>query len=96
MTETYNTYQNESYISNETSYSFNNQKKLKFSTRKNKKTDLTEFYNLIYEYKNDCLTAAIEYNKEYYQDTDFQPNEQIFFSITIIPFAQSNLPGINR
>ena len=87
---------NESYISNETSYSFNNQKKLKFSTRKNKKTDLTEFYNLIYEYKNDCLTAAIEYNKEYYQDTDFQPNEQIFFSITIIPFAQSNLPGINR
>ena len=21
------------------------------------KTDFTEFYNLIYEYKNDCLTA---------------------------------------
>tara|TARA_A100000164_G_C21940527_1_gene790454 strand:- start:205 stop:2592 length:2388 start_codon:yes stop_codon:yes gene_type:complete len=87
---------NESYITNETSYSFSDQKKLKFSTRKNKKTDLTEFYNLIYEYKNDCLTAAVEYNKEYYQDTDFQPNEQIYFSITIIPFAQTNLPGINR
>ena len=39
---------NESYITNETSYSFSDQKKLKFSTRKNKKTDLTEFYNLIY------------------------------------------------
>ena len=32
---------------------------LKYRTRRNKKTDLTEYYNLIYEYKNDCLTAAI-------------------------------------
>ena len=39
-----------------------------FTTRRNKKNDLTEFYNLIYEYKNDCLTASLQYNKEYYQD----------------------------
>ena len=50
--------------------------------RRNRKTNLTEFYNLIYEYKNDCLAAAIEYNKNYYQDRDLTPTEEIF-SITI-------------
>ena len=34
---------------------------------KNKEIDLTEYYDLIYEYKNDCLTAGIRYNKTYYK-----------------------------
>ena len=33
--------------SNETSYNFNNSNSLKYRTRRNKKTDFTEFYNLI-------------------------------------------------
>ena len=45
--------------------------------------DLTEYYDLIYEYKNDCLTAAIQYNKDYYSDKDLKPNEEIFFTISI-------------
>ena len=36
--------------------------------RNNKKDNLTEFYNLIYEYKHDCLTASLVYNKEYYSN----------------------------
>ena len=64
------------------SYSFNNRNSLTYSTRRNRKTNLTEFYNLIYEYKNDCLVAAIEYNKDYYQDRDLKPQEEIFFSIS--------------
>ena len=57
---------NESYLSNETSYNFNDSYSIKYRTRRNKKTDFTEFYNLIYQYQIDCLTAAVEYNKEYY------------------------------
>ena len=38
---------NESYLSNETSYNFNDSYSLKYRTRRNKKTDFTEFYNLI-------------------------------------------------
>ena len=32
------------------------------------KINLTEYYNLVYEYKNDCLTAGIKFNKSYYND----------------------------
>ena len=50
-----------------------------WKTRKNKKTDITEYYNLIYQYKIDCLTAGIEYKKDYYEDGDIKPKESIFF-----------------
>jgi len=81
---------NESFIQNNTSYNFDKENSLTFSTRKNKKTDLTEFYNLIYQYKNDCLVAGIEYNKEYYTDNDLKPAEQLLFTITIVPFGKIN------
>ena len=87
----------ESFVSNETSYEINNNKFLKFRTRKNKKTDLTEYYNLIYQYKMDCLTAGIEYKKDYYEDGDIKPKESLFFSITLMPFGGSiDLPGVNK
>ena len=79
---------NDSFVGNKTSYTFDNSSSLGFSTRRNRKTNLTEFYNLIYQYKNDCLTAAVEYNKEYYTDNEIKPDEQIFISLTIVPFGQ--------
>ena len=85
---------NESYISNKTSYNFNETNSINFSTRKNKKTDLTEFYNLIYQYKNDCLVAAIEYNKNYYEDNDLKPSENILFSLTLKPFGTTSTPSL--
>ena len=87
---------NKSYIQNNTSYSFDKSKSLSFSTRKNKETNLTEFYNLIYTYNNDCLTAALEYNKEYYNDNDLKPEEQILFTITIMPFGKLNSPNLSK
>ena len=84
---------NESYLSNETSYNFNSANSLKYRTRRNKKTDFTEFYNLIYEYKNDCLTASIQYNKDYYSDNDLKPSEELFFSISIVPLTTLNTPS---
>ena len=87
---------NESYISNETSYAFNNSNKLLYRERTNRKTDLKEFYNLVYQYENDCLIAAIEYNKDYYFDRDLKPNEELFFSLTIVPFANVGSPKISK
>ena len=77
----------ENYIENNTSFKFNENSSLGFSIRKNKKIDLTEFYDLIYQYKNDCLTAAIKYKKEFYTDNDIKPTEQLFFSLTIVPLG---------
>ena len=75
------------YIQNNTSFNFNEQNSFGFSIRQNKKIDLTEFYDLIYQYKNDCLTAAIKYRKDFYADNDLKPTEQLFFSLTIIPLG---------
>ena len=74
-------------IENKTRYNFNEQNFISFNTRKNRELDLTEYYNLVYEYKNDCLVAAIKYNKNYYDDADIKPVEELFFSITIVPLA---------
>ena len=83
----------ESYFSNNMKLDLTDFSSLKYKTRRNRKTDLTEYYNLIYEYKNDCLTAAIQYNKNYYSDKDLKPTEEIFFSISIIPFTTINSPS---
>ena len=85
---------NKSYLSNKTAYFLDDSNKLQFEVRENKKTKLTEFYNLIYQYTNDCLTAAIEYNKNYYSDKDLRPDENIFLKLTIIPFGQTSSPNL--
>ena len=74
-------------ISNVTEYQINDSTSLKFSTRRNKKINLTEYYDLSYEYKNDCLTAALRFNKSFYEDNDLKPTEDLFFSITLIPLT---------
>ena len=74
-------------IFNETQYKFNENNYLLFNTRRNREIDLTEYYNLIYEYKTDCLTAAVKYNKTYYEDRDLRPKENLFFTLTIIPLT---------
>ncbi len=86
----------DSYLTNKSGYNFDENNKLEFKTRKNKKTNLTEFYNLIYEYKNDCLVAAIEYNKDYYTDRDIEPTEELFFSLTIVPFSKISSPNTKQ
>ena len=84
------------YLKNTSQYNFDDTNSLLFSTRRNKKTDLTEYYNFMYQYKNDCLAASIEYNKDYYSDRDIKPEESIFFKLTIIPFGESSSPNLKN
>ena len=58
-----------------------------FKTRRNRKINLTEYYDLVYEYKIDCLTAGIKYNKTYYEDRDLKPSENIYFTISLFPLT---------
>ena len=83
----------DSYLLTDVKYNFNEKNSISYNTRRNRKIDLTEYYNLIYEYKNDCLVAGIEYNKEYYQDRDLKPSEQIFFSLTFSQFTTISTPS---
>ena len=61
---------------------------IKFKTRENFTTNTTEFYNISYQYENDCLRASIEYNKSFYEDKDLEPSENLMFTLTIIPFGK--------
>ena len=86
----------ESYIANNTKLKFNESSSIGFRTRRNKEKNLTEYYNLLYEYQNDCLIAGIEYSKDFYSDGSLKPEELLFFSVTIMPFGKITTPGINQ
>ena len=84
----------DSYLTNKTKLNIDNNKSIGFSSSKNLDKNITNYYNLIYEYENDCLTAAIEYNKSYYADRDLQPEENLLFLIKIIPFGKISSPSL--
>ena len=75
------------FLENETKFNINDQNSLSFKTRRNRKINLTEYYDLVYEYKNDCLTAGIQFNKTYYDDRDLKPSENIMFRISFYPLT---------
>ena len=77
---------NANTISNSTRFNFGDNK-LTFKTRRDRISNLTEYYKILYEYKNDCLIAGLEYRKNYYNDADLIPLEELFFTITIIPLT---------
>ena len=90
---------NANIIENNTTYNFNENNLISFKTRKNRKINLTEFYDLIYEYKIDCLSASIKYNKTYYEDRDLKPSENLMFNITLYPltsFDQKISPNLYK
>ena len=74
-------------FANSITYNFDDKNLFKFETRRNRKLNLTEYYDLVYEYKNDCLTAGIKYNKTYYSDGDLKPKENLLFTITLFPLT---------
>ena len=45
----------------------------------------------LYEKK---LKLLEKYNKEYYNDQDLKPSENLFFKISIIPFGGINSPNL--
>ena len=71
-----------SVLSNSIEYNIDDKNFFTFKTRRNRKLNLTEYYDLVYEYKNDCLTAGVKYKKSYYSDGDLKPTENLLFTIT--------------
>jgi len=71
-----------------------NSTELNFSTKRNFLTNSSEFYNLSYNYVNDCLKAGLAYRREFYTDKDIEPSNTLMFTISIIPFAQLNSPSL--
>ena len=84
----------EHYASPGITINFNDHNTLKFDTKKNFKTDSTELYNLSYQYGIDCLTAGVVYRRQFYQDSDTEPNDTLMFTITFVPFGAASSPTL--
>ena len=67
-----------------------------FETKRNLITNSAEFYNLSYEYTNDCLRAGLVYRREFYNDSELEPENSLMFKITLIPFGNINSPTFSN
>ena len=76
-------------------YNFNNSSKLSFSAKRNFETNSAEFYNLSYEYINDCLKAGLIFRREFYTDRDLEQEDILMLNITFRPFDAISSPNLN-
>ena len=86
----------ESYLINSTQLQLNKFNSVAFETNKNLDKNLTDYYNLIYNYKNDCLEASLTYNKQFYNEDDVNPDKNIYFKLSFIPFGSVNTVNLNE
>ena len=87
---------NQKFIQSGLDFKLNSFTELSFSSKRNLLTSSAEFYNLSYNYINDCLKAGIGYRREFYTDRDIEPTNTLMFTISIIPFAKINSPSLSR
>jgi len=78
---------NTNIFENISKYDINKENSISFKTRRNREINLTEYYDLVYEYKNDCLTAGVRFNKTYYEDRDLKPTKNLMFTISFFPLT---------
>ena len=86
----------EEYIKSGIDVSIDDSNKLSFSTKRNLLTSSAEFYNLSYEYVNDCLKAGLVFRREFYTDRDIEPDNSIMFTISILPFGGASSPTLSK
>ena len=65
-----------------------------FSNKRNLITNSSEYYNLSYEYINDCLRAGIIYRREFYNDSELESENSLMFQITLNTFGSLTSPGL--
>ena len=86
---------NQDYFKAEINYKNDDKGLLSFKTKRNLVTNSSEFYNLSYEYINDCLRAGLVYRREFYNDSELEPEDSLMFKLTLIPFGNLDSPSLN-
>ena len=82
------------YLKSKIDYKINMGTSLSYEFKRNLITDSSEFYNLSYEYFNDCLRAGLVYRREFYNDSEIEAEDSLMFKITLTPFGDLNSPKI--
>ena len=65
---------------------------LSLNNKRNIVTNSSEFYNLSYEYINDCLRAGLVYRREFYNDSELEAENSLLFKITLSPLGDLDTP----
>ena len=86
---------NNEYIKTKINYDAGNNKDLSFETKRNLITNSSEYYDLSYEYYNDCLRAALVFRREFYNDSELEAENSLMFKITLVPFGNISSPSLN-
>ena len=81
---------NQEYIKTKIDFTKNKNGIFSFETKRNLIKNSSEFYNLSYEYINDCLRAGLVYRREFYNDSELEPENSLMFKITLTPFGDVN------
>tara|TARA_B100001027_G_scaffold216652_1_gene193683 strand:+ start:1360 stop:3750 length:2391 start_codon:yes stop_codon:yes gene_type:complete len=82
-------------VKNKSSYIFNKENKFSFEISKDLEDDFTQYYNLIYTYKTDCISINLNYNNTFSRDGSLEPNKSLAFLLKIIPFTELGVPNLN-
>ena len=74
---------NQEYFKTNVKYSKGNNGLFAFEMKRNIITNSSEYYNLSYEYLNDCLRAGLVYRREFYNDSELESENSLMFKITL-------------
>ena len=66
---------------------------LSLGAKRNLLTNSAEFYDLSYEYINDCLRAGVAFRREFYRDRDLEPEDSLIFKVTFSPLGTVTTPA---
>jgi len=87
---------NQEYFKTKINLAKNKNGLFSFETKRNLITNSAEFYNLSYEYINDCLRAGLVYRREFYNDSELEPENSLMFKITLTPFGKIDSPTFSK
>jgi len=87
---------NQEYFKTNLEYTKGNNGVFAFEMKRNIITNSSEYYNLSYEYLNDCLRAGLVYRREFYNDSELESENSLMFKITLTPFGDIVSPSFNE
>ena len=89
-------YGNTEYLETSLNILQSSNEQISIKGKRNLVTNSAEYYDLSYEYFNDCLKAGLVYRREFYNDSEVEPEDSLMFKISLIPFGNLTTQSINK
>ncbi len=83
---------NTKYLETNAGFNFKNGL-ISLGAKRNLLSNSAEFYDLSYEYINDCLKAGVAFRREFYRDRDLEPEDSLIFKVTFSPLGTITTPA---